>query len=813
MAKAIIWSRVSTTSQELESQKKDLIKIATSKPFSFNKSDLIFIGDAGASAIKMNDLYQQEVNQLIQTIDCTSDIAAVFVWEVSRLARNKIAFQQMTAKLIENKIQLKCIVPDIKLLDENGELNNGMELTFDLLITLAKQEMDIKKKRFARGKKTKAEQGKYNGGAIPFGYRVDREHEKKIVIDEEDSKIVKLIYNKYEMGLSQPKIAKELYELGLGRIKISLVNNVLNNESYTGKEIKQKNASYERKYPAIISQEQFDKCRKIARTNNTLASKTRNIYYAEHLVKCKHCGAYFAANSAKCQYHCAVAFKPMSIWRYENHKKEKCNSRTGIGINLLDSILWDVAIDREALYRETEIEENIKRYNKEIEDIRRKIASIQPRVDDEKQKRERLHDLYIEGDISKEKYEKKKRIITEKLDAIRAESIPLQNELERVEGNIEHLRSIEPMKVPDYIDVNDTLMRWDWEEASEKFSSEYAYLHFENMNELKRIVSDKERYDIIHRQIKSVEINPIDIKIEKNGKVKEGREVVIRTYLPYSHLDSDNTIVYITIGRKIYRVLDERINGFSYPRELYPELYGDLYNENYEIVESNPYSMWVRYKGHEGQFYGEISEINKNAYLHRFTDYIKNKRREKEKQKAYKPVEGYFRIEDVMTMGNLKSGQVYSAIYRGTLKAQKIRHKMFIAPDEAEHFLAKVKKEKEIKGDKLSAFEVARKFNRNYQYVLNRVKSEKIPSEYVNGGYLIKLEDAERFFSYEEKGIKRREMDGYLSAIAIAKKYGISYKSVRKIIRQGEIASSKRGGYYYVSPKDAEEYFGKMRKG
>lgn len=809
MGRVILFQRVSTLEQHLESQ-EDVLKRAALAD-GYNEADFIIIGKK-ESAIKLSEEEREGIKELKSTIE-KEDVDCIYITELSRLSRNADTLYSIRKYLLVKKVQLKCLEPPFTLLNKDKtKYDPHSNLIFSIFGTLAEQEMVEKKERFARGKRRKAEEGKYSGGAIPFGYRIDVNDKKKIVIDEEDSKIVKLIYNKYETGISQPKIAKELYELGLGKIKMSLINNVLNNESYTGKKIKQKNASYERKYPAIISQEQFDKCRKIARTNNTLASKTRKIYYAEHLVKCKSCGAYFAANSAKCQYHCAVAFKPMSIWQYENHKKEKCNSRTGIGINLLDSILWDVAIDREALYRETEIEENIKRYKKEIEDIKKKIANIQPRIDAETKKRERLHDLYIEGDISKEKYEERKRIITAKLDEIKAEYIPLQNELERVEGNIERLSSIEQLTVPDHVEVLETLLRYDWEEASEKFSSDYGYQHFENMNIIKSIVSDKERYDIIHRQIKSVEINPIDIKIEKNGKVKEGREVVIRTYLPYSHLDSDNTIVYITIGRKIYRVLDERINGFSYPQELYPELYGDLYNEDYELVESNPNSMWVRYKGHEGQFYGEISEINKKAYLHRFTDYIKKKRREKEKQEAYKPVEGYLRIEDVMTMGNLKSGQVYSAIYRGTLKAQKIRHKMFIAPDEAEHFLAKVKKEKEIKGDKLSAFEVARKFNRNYQYVLNRVKSEKIPSEYVNGGYLIKLEDAERYFSYEEKGIKRREMDGYLSAIAIAKMYGISYKSVRKIIRKGEIASSKRGGYYYVSPKDAEEYFGKMKK-
>ena len=161
-----------------------------------------------------------------------------------------------------------------------------------------------------------------------------------------------------------------------------------------------------------------------------------------------------------------------------------------------------------------------------------------------------------------------------------------------------------------------------------------------------------------------------------------------------------------------------------------------------------------------------------------------------------------------MAMGNLKSGQVYNAIYNGTLKAQIIRHKCFISPFDAEQFVAKVNEEKEKRGNKLSAFEIAKRFNVHYLQVLRKVKSGMLPSEYVNGGYLIRLEDAERYFSTKHKEEVRRNMDGKLSAASIAKMYGVSYKSVRKKLRTGEIPSSKIGGYFYVDPKDAEEYFG-----
>ena len=92
---------------------------------------------------------------------------------------------------------------------------------------------------------------------------------------------------------------------------------------------------------------------------------------------------------------------------------------------------------------------------------------------------------------------------------------------------------------------------------------------------------------------------------------------------------------------------------------------------------------------------------------------------------------------------------------------------------------------------------------------MRRVRDGRIKSESVNGEYLISLDDAENYFSNANEGEKGRKMDGYLSAAKVAKKYGVSYKAVRKSIRQGEIPSTKRNGYYYVSPQDAEDFYGK----
>ena len=72
----------------------------------------------------------------------------------------------------------------------------------------------------------------------------------------------------------------------------------------------------------------------------------------------------------------------MSIWNYEHHKKEKCTNKTSFSINILDSILWHVAIEKEACYIEQASQEKIDGYKREAEKIEAKLANIQPRIEE-----------------------------------------------------------------------------------------------------------------------------------------------------------------------------------------------------------------------------------------------------------------------------------------------------------------------------------------------------------------------------------------------------------------------------------------------
>ena len=608
MTKAIIWCRVSTTQQEFESQKQDLINQAIKDGFVDDDSRIV-IGEAGASAIKMNEVYQKEVNKLIQTIDTVPNVSTIYVWEVSRLARNEIAFYQMKDKIIKSKIQLICNVPQIKLLDDTGEVNHGMEITLNLLVTLAKQEMEIKMKRFDRGRRRKAEEGKWSGGTLSFGYTVDKNRDNLIVVNEEEAALVQEVYNMYEQGYSQVKIAQEFFERGLNEMGLHRINHILKNERYTGKRMKGEGA-YERAFPPIISQEQFERCRKIADTNNLNLSKARNIYYGDHILRCYKCGRYCDVQSV-C-YHCYDAYNRFK--KYSNlTNPENCDNHLNISVNILDSLLWYAAIEVETDYILHSAQQDRDLYLDKIEKLKAKFENIDKRLAKIDLKRKRIRDVYLEGDLSVEERDKRYQRIEDERREVLNEKLSYENDIEHYEALLENVLS-------KYNFHNSESLEVDLEQISSL------------AQQIANIESDKERYDIIHRHFRKITFESATVELDfKIGRRKAkasfikielyNDKVLYYYFIPnngknggYYMADAEGNILEEVFPKylkrfwdkgKVKRRLEGRANRKAKKDELYPNdgtyLYGMDEIGRFLNVNAATARYWVSPEGPAGK--------------------------------------------------------------------------------------------------------------------------------------------------------------------------------------------------------------------
>ena len=179
--KVIIWSRCSTTNQEIESQIKETEEYAIS--LGYNRNDFIYIGSVGASAVKMNNIYMKDIEKLYQLLDGGS-VGAVICWHLNRLARNDVKALEIKEKLINTKTQLHVKEPSITLFNNNGEVDAGAELVFSIFATMSKQQALELKAKQKRGIAKNRELKKFNGGGVQYGYQLD-ENNYFIVKDDE----------------------------------------------------------------------------------------------------------------------------------------------------------------------------------------------------------------------------------------------------------------------------------------------------------------------------------------------------------------------------------------------------------------------------------------------------------------------------------------------------------------------------------------------------------------------------------------------------------------------------------------------------
>ena len=88
MKKILAVIRVSTETQETESQKNELVNFILSLG-KYQENEIEFIEVQGASAVKMNDKYLQMLQSIKDKITESDTIRSVAFWHLNRLGRNE----------------------------------------------------------------------------------------------------------------------------------------------------------------------------------------------------------------------------------------------------------------------------------------------------------------------------------------------------------------------------------------------------------------------------------------------------------------------------------------------------------------------------------------------------------------------------------------------------------------------------------------------------------------------------------------------------------------------------------------------------
>lgn len=377
-----------------------------------------FYIDDGYTGLNTN---RPSFQRMLQDIE-NSKINTIITKDLSRLSRNSFeANYYIELYFLERNVRYISILDNVDTYLKNS--NNDM-IQFKTLIN-DWYSKDISRK-VKSGVWARKEKGLYLSSRAPYGYNKSKNNKNQLVVNEEQSKIVKLIFEKFDNGERQTNIAEYLQEQkvlapssyddnGVFRKNVykwdSAVSKILRNKVYLGHTEygKRINLSYKSEkvkymprdewkivkdtHKPIIDEELFERVqRKLNIKSKT--KKKKFDWLLNGLVYCKECGSQMVL---KVEYTNSGTIKSKRLHCVEGIRKNSkifCN-RKSKGINeesLTKVVLKNVEnkikkiMDTEkienlilAQYKENNtkmFDDTIKNYEKQLLKVEKNITSL-----------------------------------------------------------------------------------------------------------------------------------------------------------------------------------------------------------------------------------------------------------------------------------------------------------------------------------------------------------------------------------------------------------------------------------------------------
>ena len=526
--KCILFVRVSTKIQNFDEQEKEIHQMALND--GYLPENIIAIAEK-ESGRKLKEEERKGINIMKQYIENDKSINCVYLWEISRLARTRTVLFSVRDYLIEHNVNVKILKPYCELLNPDGTLNEMGDMAFTMYAHMAEAEMRTKISRFRRTKKVNSSQMKYSGGKIMYGYKINENGYYEV--DEEKANIIRLIFTLYTTkNIGAIQLRKELEERGY-TLKGFLIQKILRNTAYLGyydysklvkktkiedseNKIKTEPIGNLRKYPPIITKEIFDKAQKRKEENKTQTDKAiKHTWLCAKLIKCTECGGYMIANGGARVYNCKAH-------SHLHFYKKNCTNKLSINISAIDGIAWHFAKSLFFADSLADKERQIKDNEQQIKVLTEKLNASPLTEKKINEKEQRIIEAFLDAEISKDSYTLRLNKIRDERKNFEIKIAEYKNDVERLMNEIKYLQ-------------NDKKNLSDMQKKVQRIKD---VLHLS-----KQEISKQDKYNIVHRYIKSIEINETILyfhleneygevniyreKINNNDKTKKAKEITI----------------------------------------------------------------------------------------------------------------------------------------------------------------------------------------------------------------------------------------------------------------------------------------------
>lgn len=249
MQTAVIYARYSSdnqTEQSIEGQLRVCEEYA-------KKNNILILGTYIDRAMTGTNDNRPDFQRMIKD-SSRKEWNYVICYKLDRFSRNKYETAIHKKTLRDNGVKVLSAMENIPDTPEGiilESLLEGMNQYFSA-------ELAQKVKRGMRETRLK---GLYQGGGLPYGYKVVN---RKIVIDETKAEAIRFIFNQYLLGISVREIIANLTEKGIlykGKpFAINTVYGMLSNEKYSGI-YKHGEEVIDNMYPQLIDKEIYESVR------------------------------------------------------------------------------------------------------------------------------------------------------------------------------------------------------------------------------------------------------------------------------------------------------------------------------------------------------------------------------------------------------------------------------------------------------------------------------------------------------------------------------------------------------------------------
>lgn len=343
----------------------------------------------------------------------------LLVYRIDRLGRSARIILDSVYELEQCGVKIKSMTEPFDTGDPNGRF------LLTILAGVADLERETILERMWLGANKAAREGKWLGGIVPYGYRVNDDGFLEINSDPipgfeiSEADVVSMIYRlTVEKNWSTIKIADYLNLLGIppayaisrltgrrnvntagiwrpGRIRNMIVNTTYKGIHVYGKRTRKKRDLIEREVPAIVSADVWEKAQKVLRENQLEAVRnSKRRYLLRGLIKCgicglNYCGVAYSKNEPKGYYICNGKHA------YRGPRQGKCPSKN-IPQEWIENLVWETCVSfienpGDAL---KELSNSTERTNLEHVNLESELAMVQKAIKEKDFEKQQMLDLY-----------------------------------------------------------------------------------------------------------------------------------------------------------------------------------------------------------------------------------------------------------------------------------------------------------------------------------------------------------------------------------------------------------------------------------